>query len=318
MRQRGQTRVRPRCSHQPVGVSVISLEPWTNVQRLIENQRGQNQRGQTPLVYCSCGWLHAILRGNHKGLVTMSELRYRVERKQIGELNCAIVTSDEQPQALGVFCHGFGASGDDLLGVASELLQLLRCEAPVQLVFPAALLSLADEGYGDGRAWWKLSIQRLIAALEAGQYELVRDENPPGIEQARQALVEVIDQSLASAGLNKGQLLLGGFSQGAMLSVETACCGLDAPPAAMALFSGCLIRERHWKAAASRLSATNILQSHGRLDPILPFRTGTWLRDMLTEAGCEVEFVDFQGPHTIPWEAIEGTAKLLDEVVMKR
>ncbi len=245
----------------------------------------------------------------------MPEIQYRIRRRQVGQLNCAFVESDLPPKALVVLAHGFAATGDDLLGLAEDLLQALNTQEPVQLVFPAALLSLADEGYGDGRAWWKFSIQRLLSVLEQGQYELVKDESPPGIEAACEALTEVVEQSLAAAGLTHDKLLLGGFSQGAMLTMELACVGLNAPPAALALYSGCLIRQKQWQAGVGRLAQTSILQSHGTMDPILPLQTGLWLRDLLVESGCKVDFMRFQGPHTIPWEAIEGTAKLIDSLI---
>lgn len=252
------------------------------------------------------------LRG--PGSSQVPEIQYRTHRQKIGQLDCAIVKSSLPPQAIAVLAHGFGAPGDDLLGLADDLLQSLTAQVPVQLIFPAALLSLADEGYGDGRAWWKLSIQRLLSVIEQGQYELVKEESPPGIDEAREALTEVVELSLASAGLGHDKLLLGGFSQGAMLSMEVACLGLKAAPAAMALYSGCLIRERQWKKGVARLANTRIVQSHGSLDPILPVRTGKWLHDLLVDAGCQVDFKQFQGPHTIPWEAIESTAKLLDDL----
>ncbi len=62
-----------------------------------------------------------------------------------------------------------------------------------------------------------------------------------------EALTEVVEQSLAAAGLGHDKLLLGGFSQGAMLSMEVACLGLKAAPAAMALYSGCFDSRKAWK-----------------------------------------------------------------------
>lgn len=244
----------------------------------------------------------------------MPEIEYRAHRRLIGPLNCIVIESNRPPKALAVLAHGFGAPGDDLAGLADDILESMTATEPIQMIFPAALLSLADEGYADGRAWWKLSIQRLLSVLEQGQYELVKEESPPGIDEAREALSEVVEQSLASAGLGHDKLLLGGFSQGAMLSMEVACLGLKAAPAAMALYSGCLIRHKQWKANIARLANTRIVQSHGTLDPILPLRTGLWLRDLLVEGGCQVDFKQFNGPHTISFEAIEGTAALLDNL----
>ena len=242
----------------------------------------------------------------------MTQVSYRASQERIGQLDCITIQPQVAPRAVAVLCHGFGAPGDDLVGLAPDLLEARSSTAPVELIFPAGPLSLAAEGFPEGRAWWALSIQRLLAMMEQGQYELIREESPDGIEAARDALCEVIETALARRGLTSQHLLLGGFSQGAMLAMECACCGLAQPPAALALYSGCLIREPHWRVAAARLAGTRILQSHGELDPILPLRTGRWLYDLLLAHHCPVDFHQFAGPHTIPWEAIEGTAQLLD------
>jgi phospholipase/carboxylesterase len=210
-----------------------------------------------------------------------------------------------------VLCHGFGASGEDLVGIAEGLLEGSENAGGIELVFPAAPLALDEYGMPGGRAWWLLSISRLIAALDEGRYEEVREEVPPGIDEARQALTETVELLLARNNLDHRQLILGGFSQGAMLSMDVACRGLAAPPAGLCLYSGALICERQWKLTVSRLQHAKIIQSHGRQDPILPFQAGGWLRELLQKAGCQVDFVDFSGPHTIPWEAIERTQQLI-------
>ena len=150
--------------------------------------------------------------------------------------------------------------------------------------------------------------------MESGQFEQIREEVPEGLDEARESLTETISIALDGVKLSERNLLLGGFSQGAMLAMDTACRGLKDPPAALCLYSGALICERFWKANAARLSACNIVQSHGRQDPILPFTAGAWLRDLLLNAKCKVDFIDFNGPHTIPMAAIERTARLLAAV----
>lgn len=251
--------------------------------------------------------------GTSRGIVTLSELVYRAKRERIGKLDCVVVQPDavDSIEKVAVFCHGFGASGDDLVGIAQELLSESDSESAMQLIFPAAPLSLEDQGMPGARAWWLLSIARLIAAMESGQFEQIREEVPEGINEARASLTETIEIALERLKLNESKLLLGGFSQGAMLSMDVACRGLKQPPAALCLYSGALICERFWKESVARLASCQILQSHGRQDPILPFTTGIWLRDLLLSADCNVDFIDFNGPHTIPMAAIRRTADLL-------
>ncbi len=248
-----------------------------------------------------------------RGFAILSELVYRAKRERLGKLDCVTVQPNgtHAIEKVAVFCHGFGAPGDDLVNIAQELLSEITSEVAVQLIFPAAPLSLDAQGMPGGRAWWWLSIARLIAAMESGQFEQIREEVPEGIDEARASLTETLEIALERVQLTERNLLLGGFSQGAMLAMDVACRGLKEPPAALCLYSGALICERFWRTSAARLSACKIVQSHGRQDPILPFTAGAWLRDLLLEAKCKVDFVDFNGIHTIPMAAIERTARAL-------
>lgn len=246
----------------------------------------------------------------------LRQLSYRAQRQQIGKLNCVVVQpeSTEAIQKILVLCHGFGASGEDLVGIAQEVIEARQSMDAIQLIFPAAPLTLDDQGMPGARAWWLLSIARLISAMEEGRFEQVREEVPEGIDAARQLLTETISTALEQAKLTEKNLVLGGFSQGAMLAMDVALRGLANPPAAMCLYSGALICEGQWREAAPRLSGCQVFQSHGKQDPILPFTMGVWLRELLNSSGCELDFLEFNGPHTIPWEAIERTSQLLDNV----
>ncbi len=251
----------------------------------------------------------------------MAQLKYRAERTELGGLDCILVVpineSDEPltPKLAGVFCHGFGAGGDDLVGIAGELLQSMGTEEPVVLAFPAAPIDLTDEGMPGGRAWWRLSIQRLMSALEDGRYEEVREEVPEGIDEARELLVGCVNALLEKFGLDHQRLCLGGFSQGAMLTVDAICRGLEHSPAIACLFSGALICERQWKKSVAKFAGVATVQSHGTIDPVLPLQTGKWLSELLTDGGCEVDFIEFHGPHTIPPEAIHKTALMLTKLL---
>ena len=79
---------------------------------------------------------------------------FRNER--IGPLDC-LLYGPENPEAVRltvVLCHGFGAPGTDLAGLAPELVQRApELNGTVEWVFPAAPMTLAHLGYGPGRAW---------------------------------------------------------------------------------------------------------------------------------------------------------------------
>ena len=202
-----------------------------------------------------------------------------------------------------VLLHGFGAPGDDLVGLAGEI------DAPVRLVFPAAPLELGGL-YGDSRAWWMLDLARLEEALRRGMPRDLRDEVPDGLAAARDHVGRFLDQLAARFAVADDQLVLGGFSQGAMLSLDLAL-HRPRPPAGLILMSGTLIAEAEWRPRMASLAGVPVLLSHGRHDAMLPYHVAELLRDRLTEAGAAVDWQPFLGSHEIPRAAIEAANRLL-------
>ena len=86
----------------------------------------------------------------------------------------------------------------------------------------------------------------------------------------------------------------------------------DRPLGGLAVLSGALCSEAEWAPWAAAAPKRRVYQTHGTADAILPFATGEALRDVLTDAGHEVRFQAFAGPHTIPPAALEGVADLLE------
>lgn len=202
-----------------------------------------------------------------------------------------------------VLLHGFGAPGDDLVGLAGEI------DAPVRLVFPAAPLELGGL-YGDSRAWWLLDLARLEDELRRGVARDRRDEVPDGLPAARDHVNRFLDELAARFGVAGDRLVLGGFSQGAMLSLDVAL-HRAAPPAGLLVMSGTLIAEAEWLPRLATLRGVPVMQSHGRHDALLPFAIAEILRDRLIEAGAAVDWQPFLGGHEIPRVAIDAVNRLL-------
>jgi phospholipase/carboxylesterase len=208
-----------------------------------------------------------------------------------------------------VLLHGFGAPGDDLVGLAGEL------DAPVRLVFPAAPLELGGL-YGDARAWWLLDLDRLQDELRRGVPRDRRDEVPDGLIAARDHMNRLIDQLVVQLGITDDQLVLGGFSQGAMLSLDVAL-HRPRPPAGLILMSGTLLAESVWRPRMASLAGVPVMMSHGRHDPLLPYSIAEVLRDRLTEAGAAVDWQPFVGAHEIPRGALDAANRLLRKLAAR-
>jgi phospholipase/carboxylesterase len=203
-----------------------------------------------------------------------------------------------------VLLHGFGAPGDDLV----PLWRVLDVAPGTRFVFPAAVLSLAAEGYGPGRAWWRIDME----AIQRGDRRLT-SAIPEGLEVARAGVDSVLDLIASDWKVPASRIVLGGFSQGAMLSLDVAL-RRKTPLAGVALMSGSIIAEAEWQkllAPPRAAGSPAIYQSHGSADPLLPFAVAEALRDMLRAAGLEVTWCPFRGGHEIPPNVLEGLARFV-------
>jgi phospholipase/carboxylesterase len=146
------------------------------------------------------------------------------------------------------------------------------------------LVNAPDEYYG-GYSW----------------YDFTGDD-APGVERSRKLLFDLLDQHRA-AGFPTDQTVLGGFSQGCLMSIEV---GLRYPHrlAGIVGLSGYvhdpdkLIEELSPVAFQQRLLVT-----HGTLDPVVPFAVSREQINILKAAGLHIEWREFVKGHTIAGEA---------------
>ena len=241
-----------------------------------------------------------------------------MQRERIGELDCVVVgaNSDEAPPAaVAVFCHGFGAPGTDLVPLANVLARSLGASAnQVQFVFPAAPLSLDRQGIPGGRAWWPIDMMQLQMAMATGDFRDLKNDSPELLPEMSGKISQVVGEVCARWNLPASKLILGGFSQGSMLTTDVAL-RMPSRPGGLVIWSGTLLNESSWSPAAAEGTPLTILQSHAVDDPILPFSGAEELRDLLLRCGHSVEFLRFRGGHTIPDEAIAATSTLMRRVI---
>ncbi len=205
-----------------------------------------------------------------------------------------------------VLLHGFGAPGDDLVALGDFI------KAPARFVFPEAPIELGGL-YGDSRAWWRLDLVRLEEELRRGVPRDRRAEVPEGLAEARVQLMDALAELQQLLSIPDDRLVLGGFSQGAMLSLDVAL-HRAVPPAGLVLMSGTLLAESAWQPRMPSLRGVPVMQSHGRHDQLLPFAIAEVLRDQLTAAGAVVDWVPFDGGHEIPPPVLGAVAKLIRQI----
>ncbi len=238
-------------------------------------------------------------------------------REVVADLDCVIVDpTDEAYEVSGavILCHGFGAPGTDLVNCCQAMWQLQPNRlSRVRFVFPTGPLALDESGLYDSRAWWMIDMEQLNRMMETGEFRDLRHESPPELARCRESIVSLVEWVRTGASLQSQQIVVGGFSQGAMLATDVA---LRLKPACggLIIWSGTLLCEDQWRGAAKAQHKFPIFQSHGRSDPILPFPAAIWLKEMLIDSGFEVEFNEFAGLHEIPMPALRGAAELAARV----
>ena len=209
--------------------------------------------------------------------------------------------------AMVVLMHGFGAPGTDLVG----LQQVLDAPEGTRFVFPEAPIALPMPML-QARAWWEIDIERIQRAMMTGSLRDVRKEEPAGIIDARNAVFSTLDA--LEAALSPSKVVLGGFSQGAILTLDVALHS-DRPFAGLVLFSGSFMAERIWRPKMPNRAGLPVFQSHGMMDPVLPYALATELHDALKEAGLRATFTAFAGMHEIGAPAIGEVNRFLQSVL---
>jgi phospholipase/carboxylesterase len=217
---------------------------------------------------------------------------------ELAGIETRVVGTPGRPRAAVVLFHGFGVPGDDLVYLSREL----SLGGNTWLVLPAGLLDLGeqlDASCTGKRGWWSADSRRLKLALLTGQVQLAARAAGDQRASARHRIAEFFTALQAELGLASNRIVLGGFSQGAILSLDFL---LHDPRtwAGLAFLSGTLVDLAELRLLAGERAGTRALVSHGRLDPYLPFPLARQLNDELVQAGWIVTFLPFEGRHSIP------------------
>jgi phospholipase/carboxylesterase len=108
-----------------------------------------------------------------------------------------------------------------------------------------------------------------------------------------------LDGLLARHELSPSRTVLGGFSQGAVMSYALGL-GLGRPaPAGILAFSGFMPTVEGFELDLERRDGLRVAIGHGLYDPIIGVEWGREARDQLTAAGADVTYRESPMPHAI-------------------
>jgi len=177
------------------------------------------------------------------------------------------------PRQLVVFLHGYGADGNDLIGLGREWARALPHAAFVSPNAPEPC-GMAPMG----RQWFDLSL---------GDMSIIAE----GVARAAPPLAAFLDAELARHNLPPEALALVGFSQGTMMALAVGLAR-NPSPAAIVGYSGALATVETLPPPGS---GPAILLVHGDMDEVIPVDAMYMAREMLGQAGLPVEWHVSQG-----------------------
>ena len=203
-----------------------------------------------------------------------------------------------------ILLHGFASRADDLAPLFAAF------GSSVCFLFPEAPIALGDEEAG--RAWWNIDVVARDRAVARGEERDLSRQVPPGLAAARATLDRLLDE--VETTMCPSALIVGGFSQGAILACDTVLRS-SRPLAALVLLSGARIAADEWRARYGSRRGLPVFQSHGQRDAQLSFTVAHALYEELAAAGLDVTWVPFDGEHQVPLVVLRALRKFVHRFV---
>ncbi|WP_456386260.1 alpha/beta hydrolase [Profundibacter sp.] len=201
-----------------------------------------------------------------------------------------------KPTSLMVFLHGYGADGDDLMGLASQMAAYFP-----DTVFVAPDAPQTCAGNAAGFQWF--SVPQVDGASEEDAVE--------GMMQSARDLDAFLDQVMEQEGVSADKCVIFGFSQGTMMALQVAP-RRQQPLAAVVGFSGSLMLPDALRDEV--VSRPPVMLLHGDKDEVVPPEALSKAEFALDALGFEVyAFVMENAAHGIASDGLSVASGFLRE-----
>lgn len=216
-------------------------------------------------------------------------------------LSCVKIDPIGQPIRAIIWLHGLGADGHDFTPIVPEL--ELPSTLGIRFIFPHAPIMpvTINQGY-EMPAWFDIYSASIAAKIDN-----------QGIANSIQQINAIIEAQTKD-GITPNNIILAGFSQGAVIALAT---GLSFPEklAGMIALSGYLPQAGELLMTASAANRTTpIFVGHGTEDPIVPYALGESTSNVLTSAGYPVAWHSYPMPHSVSPDEIEDIGKWIRRI----
>jgi phospholipase/carboxylesterase len=181
-----------------------------------------------------------------------------------------------EPEGLVILHHGRGADEYDLLGLAD----VLDPERRLRFVTPGGPLRLPG---APGRHWYVVP--------------RVGFPDPDTFAAGYSALADLHDELFES--MPPEQTVLGGFSQGTVMSYALGLGAGRPAPAGFLAFSGFIPTAPGWRPSLTDRQGLPVFIAHGRRDPVIDVEFGRAAREQLEQGGLKVDYHESDVAHQI-------------------
>ncbi len=233
----------------------------------------------------------------------------QMKRHKIGPLECIDIDDANQPAGkVLILLHGYGASCEDLASLAN----MIRVPG-LRMIFPNGPQEVEIGPHMTGRAWFPISISDLERTNSTGAPPSFETTTPPGSKKAREAVTEM----MARLGIPASQIVIGGFSQGAMLATDVSL-QMHEQVGGLVILSGALVNKDIWAQKLEQHKGLQFFQSHGEQDPVLPVNSARNLNQLLLKSGAKGQMLSFRGGHEIPLEVISRLQSFISQIFAQK
>mmetsp|Transcript_10692 Transcript_10692/g.39977 ORF Transcript_10692/g.39977 Transcript_10692/m.39977 type:complete len:269 (+) Transcript_10692:47-853(+) len=176
-------------------------------------------------------------------------------------LNCAVLPPKQEHKHTVVWSHGLGDSHEGFQGLFEMVLQ----SPHMKVILPnAPKRPITVNGGMTMPGWYD------IVSLGMDRKYNPEEEDVDGILKSAQKIAAIVNDEIAELG-DSQKVIIGGFSQGAALSLLTCFSQLDQKLAALICCSGYWCLRDKQQVSLKHKNDTPMLVWHGKYDPVVPF-----------------------------------------------
>ena len=218
------------------------------------------------------------------------------------QLQAIEIETKLKPRHSVIWLHGLGADGNDFVPIVREL---SLPPLGIRFVFPhAPMRPVTINGGFVMRAWYDIA-----------QQDLAMKEDEKGLRQSQKMIEELIAKE-ETRGVPMNRIVVAGFSQGGVISLQTGLRQAKRLAGVMSLSAYLPLTSTIEKERNAANNDVPIFLGHGVADNIVPLPLGIASRDRLLKLRYDVDWHQYPMPHSVCAEELEDISAWLARVLL--